>query len=393
MVMVPGSPSHLRPRKPPNLATIRVASRSEGGVSGGDSLWTTAWRTFHSSLVRTASRGRLGVSRPSFVSSWIRKATTMSMAWQFLMLSASSSCRSSTRQRVEDFVKDVDSPAQRVPAHPLAGVREIGYRHRCQYHPIDRLLDRFGEPDFSRVDRKDLHRSEVRLALGRAKPDPSKPDLKRRVSSGTTSLPGDVDFQCSAELSGSPESLSHKYSYLTRLACIARAAWAASIRITLEDLAVSDSTCPSIRALNVSSGTGALHRCGRSSSGGYWRSTVAASPQSSSREGQGPQGGPTGSSPWARSSTRERDRPMEHADRSSSSFGRRPPIHRRLTKRRLGTGSTGGRDRGEVLAWRGFDRVPAGPGQVPAEWLTGRPIALPQRPRRACAGGKPGLVR
>src|SRR4030067_1149708 len=32
---VPGSPSDLRPRKPPRLATMRIASRNVGAFSGG----------------------------------------------------------------------------------------------------------------------------------------------------------------------------------------------------------------------------------------------------------------------------------------------------------------------------------------------------------------------
>lgn len=35
MTVAPGWPSPLRPRKPPNLATMRIASPSVGGVWGG----------------------------------------------------------------------------------------------------------------------------------------------------------------------------------------------------------------------------------------------------------------------------------------------------------------------------------------------------------------------
>src|SRR6202021_923905 len=37
-LFVPGSPSPFRPRKPPIVATIRIASRSEGGWAGGTGL-------------------------------------------------------------------------------------------------------------------------------------------------------------------------------------------------------------------------------------------------------------------------------------------------------------------------------------------------------------------
>jgi hypothetical protein len=42
-LFVPGSPSPLRPRKPPSVATIRMASRSEGGWAGfSRSFWVIA---------------------------------------------------------------------------------------------------------------------------------------------------------------------------------------------------------------------------------------------------------------------------------------------------------------------------------------------------------------
>ena len=40
-VCVPGSPSALRPRKPPKLATMRTASRKLGGSLGTWGLWVT----------------------------------------------------------------------------------------------------------------------------------------------------------------------------------------------------------------------------------------------------------------------------------------------------------------------------------------------------------------
>ena len=67
MTVVPGSPSHLRPKKPPSDAIIRTASRNAGGSAGGRSPLTYAYRARHSSSLRNTSQGSSGVSRPCFV--------------------------------------------------------------------------------------------------------------------------------------------------------------------------------------------------------------------------------------------------------------------------------------------------------------------------------------
>src|ERR1051325_8497910 len=68
MDLVPGSPSHLRPRKPPRLATIRTYSRAVGGVPSTIGLWRIKLASaFHSSSSQKTVHGTSGTSRPSLV--------------------------------------------------------------------------------------------------------------------------------------------------------------------------------------------------------------------------------------------------------------------------------------------------------------------------------------
>jgi Cu(I)/Ag(I) efflux system membrane protein CusA/SilA len=67
-VWVPGSPSHLRPRKPPREASMRVAWRRLGGFSGSSGVGLTrSHSAFHSSSSKKTVQGSSGVSRPSLV--------------------------------------------------------------------------------------------------------------------------------------------------------------------------------------------------------------------------------------------------------------------------------------------------------------------------------------
>src|SRR2546425_13247186 len=69
IVSVPGSPSDLRPKNPPNpIAIIRVASRKVGGFCGGrGSLVTKATKAFHWASSKYTVQGTSGTSRPRLV--------------------------------------------------------------------------------------------------------------------------------------------------------------------------------------------------------------------------------------------------------------------------------------------------------------------------------------
>jgi hypothetical protein len=62
------SPSPLRPKKPPKLATIQTASLKPGGFGGGIGLLVLyATNDFHSASSKNTVHGTSGTSMPSFV--------------------------------------------------------------------------------------------------------------------------------------------------------------------------------------------------------------------------------------------------------------------------------------------------------------------------------------
>lgn len=62
--LVPGSPSHLRPRKPPKLATSRITALSDRG-SFGIGFPATIYAACHSSRSNSTSQSICGQVRPS----------------------------------------------------------------------------------------------------------------------------------------------------------------------------------------------------------------------------------------------------------------------------------------------------------------------------------------
>ena len=81
-VCVPGSPSPLRPRKPPRPATPRIASRRVGGILGAIRfLVVNTISAFHSSSSKYTVQGASGTSRPSLVRCGIEKIKTIGDAY------------------------------------------------------------------------------------------------------------------------------------------------------------------------------------------------------------------------------------------------------------------------------------------------------------------------
>src|SRR3972149_9981112 len=80
-VFVPGSPSPLRPKKPPKLATIRTASLKLGGFDGAIGLLVLyATNAFHSASSKNPVHGTSGTALQSLVKQHIRLATTIAIA-------------------------------------------------------------------------------------------------------------------------------------------------------------------------------------------------------------------------------------------------------------------------------------------------------------------------
>ncbi len=75
-VLGPGSPSPLRPRKPPSLAIMRTAARIVGGCAGsGPRGWAAACSTRHSTSFRIVVQDASGFSRARSVMYKSRQAT------------------------------------------------------------------------------------------------------------------------------------------------------------------------------------------------------------------------------------------------------------------------------------------------------------------------------
>src|SRR5437016_2891549 len=99
ITVAPGSPSLLRPRKPPSVIAIkRTNSRSFGGWTGGSCRVAYIIRACHCASSKYTVQGKSGTSRPNLVKCAIRQATTRSIARQASMRSALPNCRSSIWQ-------------------------------------------------------------------------------------------------------------------------------------------------------------------------------------------------------------------------------------------------------------------------------------------------------
>ena len=97
MVLTPGSPSPLRARKPPSMATRRTMSFRLGGSFGmGLFVNTCAARISSGSNINEA--GNSGQVRPSRISRAMRQDTTMNSVSARSIFSRLASCSASTRQ-------------------------------------------------------------------------------------------------------------------------------------------------------------------------------------------------------------------------------------------------------------------------------------------------------